>query len=86
MSAEDYLGTSNILDSSRNMSKYLCGGLKRPISISFFSFFSSVSNTSMLSELYFQDFVVFLRVKSLGRPFNFLGQYKAPIITLEDII
>ena len=38
----------------------------------------------MLLELYFQDFcVVFSWVKSLGRPFTFLGLYKAPIVTLE---
>ena len=52
MSAEDHLGTSNILDSSRNLSKYLYGGLTRPRSFTF-SFVSSVFDKCMLLELYF---------------------------------
>ena len=78
MSIEDHLGTPNILESSINLLEYLCGGLTRPMSITF-TFFSSVSNTCMMLELYFQNFcVVFSWVKSLGRPFPFLGLYKAP--------
>ena len=42
----------NIYDSLQNLSKYLCGGLTRPRSITF-SFVSSVSDTYILSELYF---------------------------------
>ena len=52
MSTEDHLGTPNIIDSSTNLSEYLCGGLTRPRIISF-TFVSYVSNTCMLSELYF---------------------------------
>ena len=71
MSAEYHLGIPNIFYSSRNLSEYLCGGMTRPRSITF-SFVSFISDTSMLSKLFFQDFcVIFLRVKSLGRPFTF---------------
>ena len=49
-----------------------------------FTFVTSVSDTCMLSELYFHDFcVVFSWVLSLGWPFTFWGLYKAPIVTLE---
>ena len=86
MSIEDHLRTPNIHDSSRNLSEYLCGGLTRPRGITF-SIVNSISSTCMLSKLYFQDFyVVFSRVKSLGRPFNSLGLYKTPIVTLEHTI
>ena len=64
MSIEDHLGTPNILDSSTNLSKYLCRGLTRPRIITF-TFVNYVYDTCMLSELYFQDFcVVFLWFKS----------------------
>ena len=71
MSTEDHLGKPNILDSSTNLSEYLCGSLTRPRIFTFTSV-SSVSDTCMLSELHFQGFcVVFSWVKSLGRPFSF---------------
>ena len=58
-------GIVNIFDSSRNLSEYLCGGLRRARN-STFAFVSSVFDTGMLLELYFQYFcVVFLCVKSL---------------------
>ena len=55
MCAEDHLGTPNILDSSRYLLEYLYEGLTRPRSITF-SFVSSISDTSILLELCFQDF------------------------------
>ena len=66
MSAEDHLGILKILDSymkSMRISVWRLTKLKSSI----FSFVSFVSNTCMLSELYFQDFcVVFSKVKLVG--------------------
>ena len=57
MSTEDQFGTPNILGSLRNLSEYLSGDLTRPISITF-AFVTCVSDTCILSELYFQDLCV----------------------------
>ena len=52
--------------------------MTRPINNTF-AFVSSVSDIGMLLEFYFQDFcIVFLWVKSFGRPLTFCGIYKAP--------
>ena len=60
-------------------------GLTRPRRFPF-AFVTSVSNTCMLSELYFQEFCVVLSwVLSLGWPLTFWGLYKAPSCnTWED--
>ena len=70
-SVEYHLGTINIYNRPWKLQLSFCRSLTQPRRFTF-AFVTSVSNTCMLSELYFHDFcVVFSWVKSLGRPFSF---------------
>ena len=81
--SENLLGTRNIYDMLWKLQISFWRDLTMPRRFSFASV-TSVSDTCMMSELYFQDFCfVFSWVLSLGRPFTFWGLYKAPIVTLE---